>query len=101
MVIWPEEVEGISLAMAQGKALPVPAPAPMFRVSAVLRHYDADVPPAVGATPSMLECTFNAFVSARIVVDRTQWLPLSAINNNPTSGEGVDGTFQRRFARRT
>ena len=32
------------------KASPVPAPAPMFRVSAVLRRYDADVPPtAVGA----------------------------------------------------
>ena len=71
----------------------------MFRVSAVLRRYDADVPPtAVGATPSMLECTFNAFVSARIVVNRAQWVPLSAINNNPTSGEGVDGTFQRNQA---
>ena len=36
--------------MAQGKASPVPAPEPMFRVSAVLRRYDADVPPtAVGA----------------------------------------------------
>ena len=51
----------------------------MFRVSAVLRRYDADVPPtAVGATPSMLECTFNAFVSARIVDGRTQWMVLSA-----------------------
>ena len=50
LVLWPGEVEGTSLAMAQGKASPVPAPAPMFRVSAVLRRYDADVPPtAVGA----------------------------------------------------
>ena len=69
----------------------------MFRVSAVLRRYDADVPPtAVGATPSMLECTFNAFVSARLLDGGTQWMPLSATINNPTSGEGVDGTFQRR-----
>ena len=97
LVLWPGEVEGTSLAMAQGKASPVPAPAPMFRVSAVLRRYDADVPPtAVGATPSMLECTFNAFVSARIVDGRTQWMVLSAPVNNPTSGEGVDGTFQHR-----
>ena len=36
------EVEGTSLAMAQGKASPVPAPEPMFRVSPVLRRYDAD-----------------------------------------------------------
>ena len=51
----------------------------MFRVSAVLRRYDADVPPtAVGATPSMLECTFNAFVSARLLDGGTQWMPLSA-----------------------
>ena len=50
LVLWPGEVEGTSLAMAQGKASPVPAPEPMFRVSAVLRRYDADVPPtAVGA----------------------------------------------------
>ena len=50
LVLWPGEVEGTSLAMAQAKASPVPAPAPMFRVSAVLRRYDADVPPtAVGA----------------------------------------------------
>ena len=45
LVLWPGEVERTSLAMAQGKASPVPAPAPMFRVSAVLRRYDADVPP--------------------------------------------------------
>ena len=71
----------------------------MFRVSAVLRRYDADVPPtAVGATPSMLECTFNAFVSARLLDGGTQWMPLSAAINNPTSGEGVDGTFQHRSA---
>ena len=63
----------------------------------MLRRYDADVPPtAVGATPSMLECTFNAFVSARLLDGGTQWMPLSAAINNPTSGEGVDGTFQRR-----
>ena len=50
LVLWPGEVEGTSLAMAQGKASPVPAPEPMFRVSPVLRRYDADVPPtAVGA----------------------------------------------------
>ena len=50
LVPWPGEVEGTSLAMAQAKASPVPAPEPMFRVSAVLRRYDADVPPtAVGA----------------------------------------------------
>ena len=50
LVLWPGEVEGPSLAMAQGKASPVPAPKPMFRVSPVLRRYDADVPPtAVGA----------------------------------------------------
>ena len=44
LVLWPGEVEGTSLAMAQGKASPVPAPAaaPMFRVSAVLRRYDAE-----------------------------------------------------------
>jgi hypothetical protein len=41
---------GHQLAMAQAKASPVPAPEPMFRVSAVLRRYDADVPlTAVGA----------------------------------------------------
>ena len=48
LVLWPGEVEGTSLAMAQGRACccsPVPRPAPMFRVSAVLRRYDADVPP--------------------------------------------------------
>ena len=42
----------------------------------------------------MLACTINGFGSARIVDDRTQWMPLSAIINNSTSAEGVDGTFQ-------
>ena len=74
----------------------------MFRVSAVLRRYDADVPPtAVGAIPSMLECTTNAVVSARLLDGGTQWMSLSAAINNPTSGEGVDGTFQHRSAWRT
>ena len=43
------QVEGTSLAMAQGKASPVPAPEPMFRVSPVLRRLPTAVPPtAVG-----------------------------------------------------
>ena len=66
LVLWPGEVEGTSLAMAQGKASPVPAPAPMFRVSAVLRRYDADVPPtAVGACGRRLPGAQHAF-STRI-----------------------------------
>ena len=71
-----------------------------IRVSAaVLRRYDADVPPtAVGATPSMLECTFNAFISARIVVkNRTQWVPLSAASVKircPTTFEGTQRCLQ-------
>ena len=32
----------------------------------------------------------------RIVDAGTQWMVLSAPVNNPTSGEGVDGTFQHR-----
>ena len=36
-----------------------------------------------------------------IVDRRTQWMVLSAPVNNPTSGEGVDGTFQRRSHGRT
>ena len=62
LVLWPGEVEGTSLAMAQGKASPVPAPEPMFRVSAVLRRYDADVPPtAVGACDGRLPVPQFAF----------------------------------------
>ena len=34
----------------------------------------------------------------RIVDRRTQYMPLSATINNPTSIEGVDGTFQHRSA---
>ena len=75
----------------------------------MLRRYDADVPPtAVGVTPSMLECTFNAFVSARIVDGRT---PHSvdgaecARQQSDVSGQAKalmhDGTFQRRSHGRT
>ena len=38
---WLGEVDGTSLAMPQGKALPVPAPEPMISVPPVLRRYDA------------------------------------------------------------
>ena len=38
-------------------------------------------------------------VPARWLLDRhTQYMPLSATINNPTSIEGVDGTFQHRSA---
>ena len=68
LVLWPGEVDGTSLAMAQGKASPVPAPAPMFRVSAVLRRYDADVPPtAVGACAGVAPCTSMSVLPRRIV----------------------------------
>ena len=47
---WLGEVEGTSQAIAQAKASPVPALAPMFRVSPVLRRLPTAVPPtAVGA----------------------------------------------------
>ena len=44
---WLGEVEGASLAMTQAKASPVPALAPMFRVSPVLRRLPSAVPPKV------------------------------------------------------
>ena len=44
---WLGEVEGTSLAMTQAKASPVPAPAPMFRVSPVLRRLPSAVPPTI------------------------------------------------------
>ena len=73
LVLWPGEVEGTSLAMAQGKASPVPAPEPMFRVSPVLRRYDADVPlTAVGAdfrTRPFDNCP--RFVPASLMLDAT------------------------------
>ena len=80
LVLWPGEVEGTSLAMAQGKASPVPAPAPMFRVSAVLRRYDADVPPtAVGACCGHALRPSMSVLHAVFCGDRTQWVVLSAI----------------------
>ena len=47
LVLWPGEVEGTSLAMAQAKASPVPAHVPMFRVPTVLRRVPSAVPPTV------------------------------------------------------
>ena len=44
---WLGEVEGASLAMPQAKASPVPALAPMFRVSPVLRRLPSAVSLAV------------------------------------------------------
>ena len=83
LVLWPGEVEGTSLAMAQGKASPVPAPEPMFRVSPVLRRYDTDVPPtAVGACCRRPKCTFKRVFYAVFCGDRTQHNPLSAIAAN-------------------
>ena len=102
LVLWPGEVEGTSLAMAQGKASPVPAPEPMFRVSAVLRRYDADVPPtAVGATPRMLECTFKRVFHADFCGGRTQHNPLSAAAAKNRIENAFEGTFQHRSAWRT
>ena len=48
----------------------------------------------VSAAPSMLECTFYAFGSARILELLTAALSGSAAVKNSTSAEGVDGTFQ-------
>ena len=81
LVLWPGEVEGTSLAMAQGKASPVPAPEPMFRVSAVLRRYDADVPPtAVGACCGHALRPSMSVLHAVFCGGGTQHNPLSAAN---------------------
>ena len=48
---------------------------PMLRVSAVLRRYDADVPPtAVGACAGAAPCTSMSVLPRRIVDRRTQWM---------------------------
>ena len=73
LVLWPGEVEWTSLAMMQGKASPVPAPAPMFRVSAVLRRYDADWTPTCRRRPSAL--TFGR--------DRSRVRNNHALQSNP------------------
>ena len=44
---WLGEVEGTSLAIAQGKASPVPALLAMYRVPPVLQRVPSRVPPAV------------------------------------------------------
>ena len=46
---WPGELEGTSLAMAQGKASPVLVVAPIFRVPTVLQRVPSAVPPTVVA----------------------------------------------------
>ena len=105
LVLWPGEVEGTSLAMAQGKASPVPAPAPMFRVSAVLRRYDADVPPtAVGACCGHVLGSYMRVLHADFCGGRTH----VSTRHNPLSrecarrgGHPVRAAFQTTATRKT
>ena len=60
----------------------------------MLRRYDADVPPtAVDETPSMLECTFNAFVSARLLDGGTHGHRVSAAINNRVVSNAPRGPY--------
>ena len=74
----------------------------MFRVSAVLRRYDADVPPtAVGACCGPTLGRRMSAADRRIVDGGTQWMVLSATINNPTRGNAHAASQRWSAARRT
>ena len=66
----------------------------MFRVSPVLRRYDADVPPtAVGACCRRPKCTFKRVFYAVFCGGRTQWVVQSAAAAKDRIENAFEGTF--------